>query len=53
MKPNIESVDLVECGIIVNFGDGIAAFFPAAFLYDHRMDKVNKLLLDEEVDEKG
>jgi hypothetical protein len=35
MKPSIESVDLVEDGVIVNFGDGIAAIFATEFLYDH------------------
>ncbi len=51
MKPNVVSVDLVECGVIVNFGDGLAAFFPTEFLYDHRVDNVIRLLPDEEVEE--
>ena len=53
MMPSIESVDLVDCGVIVNFDDGIAAFFAAAFLHDHGIDKGNKLLPDEEVEEES
>lgn len=47
MKPNVVSVDLLECGVIVNFSDGLAAFFPAEFLYDHRVDNGIRLLPNE------
>lgn len=53
MKPDVVSVDLVECGVIVTFGDGLAAFFPTEYLYDHRVDSGIRLLPNDEVDEKG
>jgi hypothetical protein len=52
MKPSIESVDLVEAGVIVNFGDGVAALFSTEFLYKHRAHIGNALLSEEEVEEK-
>lgn len=53
MKPSVVSVDLVESGVIVNFGDGLGAFFPTEFFYDHRFDKGIRLLPNDEVGEKG
>ncbi len=42
----VTTVDLSEEGIIVNFGDGTSTFFAADFLYSHRDDVGNEMLLD-------
>jgi hypothetical protein len=48
MNPNVVSADIVRGGMIVNFGDGTAAFFEAKFLYAHRSEGNNTLLPDDE-----
>jgi len=48
MHANVVSVDIVRGGMIVNFGDGSAAFFEARFLYAHRSEGNNTLLPDSE-----
>jgi hypothetical protein len=48
MNANVVSVDIVRGGMIVNFGNGTAAFFEAEFLYAHRSEGNNILLPDNE-----
>jgi len=47
MNANVIQVDLVRGGVVINFGDGIAAFFEAEFLYAHGSDGGNGLLPNE------
>ena len=38
---NIVSVNQMENGILVNFQDGVCAFFDAAFLYAQKDKRIN------------
>ena len=51
MKATITAVDLAKGGAVITFGDGVAVFFIAEFLWMHRNDQRNQRLPAESVEE--